>query len=625
METVKGRLKVFLCHANENKPIVKKLYDRLKAAGYDPWLDSELMFPGMNWDLEIQKALQQSDAVIICLSSTSITKEGYFQKELKLAQNMQDMKPADVIFLIPLRLDNSELPFSLRSIQWGDYTAPDGFARLVHALNLRAQQLGKSLGSRVASRAPSHGSRSRKGDPANQNGPTHVEHRDEAARKLHELLSTVKQMRSMIPPSPYFEFGDDTQFVDEMESQLATIRKLISGVDGIYSSKPSLAQRNLYYDVVGAFENLQKFIAQTTSKVMHSTRDTKELKSRLLQLERAMVDLVGSEGQKASPDSAPSKDQGRPRVKLQESPPKSIISKRKQQEPVDVVILTVLEDEYLAVCRQLQELRTERGTRTSPNLYAWRTGTVFCEHYDGTYRVAVGMTGRAGNPQSVMVALDAITRWKPRYVFFTGIAGGLIDFKKAAQDSNYKPEIHLGDIVIGDIIHGYEYGKIEGSFHPRDNWTYSPDQGLLTTATAYKTNPAWRRRIKLAPPRNLQPNILLGEVASGDKVIDDPTNAFFAAVYEKWPKTKAVEMEGAGVAAAINQARDAGKVIGFLMIRGISDIPRSPQAISSPHPSEGNRGTQERDNWKPYAAEVAAAVTVGLIADGLPVPPKQKS
>jgi nucleoside phosphorylase len=179
--------------------------------------------------------------------------------------------------------------------------------------------------------------------------------------------------------------------------------------------------------------------------------------------------------------------------------------------------------------------------------------------------------------------------------------------------------------VIGDVIHGYEYGKIEGSFHPRDDWTYTPDRGLLTTAMAYKTSSAWRKRIELAPPKKHQPTILLGQVASGDKVVDDPTNAFFASVYQKWPKTKAVEMEGAGVAAAITQARDGGKVVGFLMIRGISDIPRPHQINSASDTSEGQRGTQERDNWKPYAAEVAAAVTVGLIAEGLPVPPRENN
>ncbi|GEM_PF-3890622 len=303
--------------------------------------------------------------------------------------------------------------------------------------------------------------------------------------------------------------------------------------------------------------------------------------------------------------------------------PGNVALKAEGQQPVDVVILTVLEEEYLAVCRQLQKPQLLPGTRTEPNLYAWQAGTVFSKAYNSTYRVVVGMTVKAGNTQSSMAALEAVARWDPRYLFFSGIAGGLMNFQKAAKDPKFKPDIHLGDVVIASMIHGYEYGKIETDFNPRDDWTYQPDQGLLAMAIAFKTSPVWRNRIKKSPPRRYRPTILDGQIVSGDKVVDDPSNAFFSAVHKKWPKARAVEMEGAGVGAAINQARDRGRVVGFLMIRGISDLPRPPKSAKLLKKWEGSRGTDERDNWKPYAADVAAAVTVGLIAEGLPVPPRK--
>jgi hypothetical protein len=152
MANASGKLKVFLCHAVENRPIVKDLYDRLIKAGYEPWLDTEAVLPGMTWDVEIKQALHASDAVIVCLSKISVAKEGYIQKELKFAQDIQDEKPRGTIFLIPLRLDNCETPFDLREIQWADYTAPDGFEKLVRGLNVRAKQLKKPSGS-LAKRA----------------------------------------------------------------------------------------------------------------------------------------------------------------------------------------------------------------------------------------------------------------------------------------------------------------------------------------------------------------------------------------------------------------------------------------------------------------------------------------
>lgn len=34
------KLRVFLCHASQDKPIVRELYQRLNAEGWiDPWLD----------------------------------------------------------------------------------------------------------------------------------------------------------------------------------------------------------------------------------------------------------------------------------------------------------------------------------------------------------------------------------------------------------------------------------------------------------------------------------------------------------------------------------------------------------------------------------------------------------
>jgi hypothetical protein len=140
------KLKVFLCHASENKPIVKELHDDLLRAGYEPWLDSEVLLPGMDWDREIKLGLEASDAVIVCMSSVLVDKEGYIQKELRFAQDFQSQKPPGTIFLIPLRLDDVKIPYELRDIQWGDYSAPDGFERLVRSLNMRAAKLGRTLG-----------------------------------------------------------------------------------------------------------------------------------------------------------------------------------------------------------------------------------------------------------------------------------------------------------------------------------------------------------------------------------------------------------------------------------------------------------------------------------------------
>ena len=94
------KLRVFLCHASGDKPAVRKLYQRLVKDGVAPWLDEEDLAPGQDWEVEIRKAVQASDIVLVCLSLRSITKEGFVQKEIKFALDAADEKPQGTIFLI---------------------------------------------------------------------------------------------------------------------------------------------------------------------------------------------------------------------------------------------------------------------------------------------------------------------------------------------------------------------------------------------------------------------------------------------------------------------------------------------------------------------------------------------
>ena len=56
------KLRVFLCHSSQDKPIVRELYQRLNAEGWiDPWLDEEKLLPGQDWEMEIEKAVEATD------------------------------------------------------------------------------------------------------------------------------------------------------------------------------------------------------------------------------------------------------------------------------------------------------------------------------------------------------------------------------------------------------------------------------------------------------------------------------------------------------------------------------------------------------------------------------------
>lgn len=175
-----NKLLVFLSHASEDKPKVRKLSQRLKADGFDPWLDEERILPGQDWDLEIQKAMRASQALLLCFSQLSVAKEGYIQREYKKALDYQQEKPEGTIYVIPLRLDDCEIPFTIRELQYVDY--PAGYERLVLALNQRAEKINarkatakraKDIKTGPIPRARSAGKDS--GDPVfNINGGIHA-------------------------------------------------------------------------------------------------------------------------------------------------------------------------------------------------------------------------------------------------------------------------------------------------------------------------------------------------------------------------------------------------------------------------------------------------------------------
>jgi hypothetical protein len=115
---------IFLAHASEDKPFVRKLYKNLKKNRLNPWFDEEDIPPGVDWNKYIQKIIRESKFFIICFSKKSLKKTGYVQKELRTALVYLEQKPPNSIYLIPVLIDDVELPdLSVGTINLRDYQA----------------------------------------------------------------------------------------------------------------------------------------------------------------------------------------------------------------------------------------------------------------------------------------------------------------------------------------------------------------------------------------------------------------------------------------------------------------------------------------------------------------------
>lgn len=280
---------------------------------------------------------------------------------------------------------------------------------------------------------------------------------------------------------------------------------------------------------------------------------------------------------------------------------------------VDIAIVTILPEEYEAVKRRLKNVRRDPGTNDQPNQYAWVVGEIEAAQ-GGTYQVVLAMTLHPGNTSGSLGTSKTIARWRPRYVLLVGIAGGLP-----------REQLGLGDVVVSRQIVSYEYGKVEhNAFNPRPDFVYQLDGPLLRNALSLR-EAKWRSKLGCRPGTDGgKSKVLVGMVGAGEKVIDDRGADFFSAVEREFPKLLAVEMEGAGAAAAIQEARDEGRTVGFLMIRGISDMPPDKKTgLKKPAAAKkkDSPAVSDRDQWKAYAARAAASFAVYFISQAWPLPP----
>ena len=120
-------------------------------AGFSPWMDVRKLLPGQNWPRAIENAIDGSDFFIACYSSRSVRKRGGFQAEIRYALDCARQVPLEQIFLVPVRLDNCEVPRAVQAeFQWADLF-PDwerGVAVLKAMMRREKEEEGEIAGAK---------------------------------------------------------------------------------------------------------------------------------------------------------------------------------------------------------------------------------------------------------------------------------------------------------------------------------------------------------------------------------------------------------------------------------------------------------------------------------------------
>ena len=136
-------LKIFLSYAREDLECVNSVFNMLEAHGFKPWMDKKRLLPGQDWQQEIVKSIKNSDVFIVFFSSSSVGKRGVFQKELKHALNQLEYLLENDVFILPIVLDDCEVPEKFRRFQWIHNDDADFTANVTNALNIVAAQKKK--------------------------------------------------------------------------------------------------------------------------------------------------------------------------------------------------------------------------------------------------------------------------------------------------------------------------------------------------------------------------------------------------------------------------------------------------------------------------------------------------
>ena len=129
-EKILRRRRIFIMYSREDLASAESITKILREMGYRPWLDIEEITPGERWKYSAGKGLGESAVALLLVSKNLNLESGFVAKELETA--MSKMRSRDQAFspVIPVLLDDTEIPLQLRDIHAVDMTSKQGIDQL---------------------------------------------------------------------------------------------------------------------------------------------------------------------------------------------------------------------------------------------------------------------------------------------------------------------------------------------------------------------------------------------------------------------------------------------------------------------------------------------------------------
>jgi WD40 repeat protein len=109
---------VFLSHSNADKPVVRELAERLRAAGLRVWFDEWLIQPGDLISAKIEEGLEHSAVLLLCMSANAFGSDWVsLERHTAIFRDPQNLERR----FVPLRLDDAPIKAMLHGISCIDW------------------------------------------------------------------------------------------------------------------------------------------------------------------------------------------------------------------------------------------------------------------------------------------------------------------------------------------------------------------------------------------------------------------------------------------------------------------------------------------------------------------------
>ncbi|MGL2986364.1 TIR domain-containing protein [Flavobacterium sp. RSSA_27] len=235
--------KVFISYAKEDYTFAEKLYDFLKENDFKPWLDKKEILPGQDWNYVLHKSLREANYIILLLSHTSVQKRGYVQREFKLSLEYYEEKLEDDIYLIPLKIDDCEVPDSLRKFQWVEHNSQDCFDLVLKSLCLQRNKYESFEKKQIASKEIFAYKELNEEYEYSNNNKTNFQLKSSYVQFTDESIASLSEVNAMIK-------GKNIDFITNSRRNFIEITgetKAIEGIDWYYdlSITPNMISKSV--------------------------------------------------------------------------------------------------------------------------------------------------------------------------------------------------------------------------------------------------------------------------------------------------------------------------------------------------------------------------------------------